>query len=170
MLLVRGTSQLVKTVTAFTVAHSLTLTAATLGYVHVPSQPVEAVIALSIVFVATELARRDPAHPNFAERFPWLIAFTFGLLHGFGFAGALAEIGLPETDIPAALLTFNLGVEAGQLIFIASVLSGKRAFESFTRGSEQLSAAGPSARTTIVYAIGVISAYWSIERIAGFLV
>jgi len=170
MLLVRGTLLLVKTVTAFTVAHSITLTAATLGYVQLPSQPVEAVIALSIVFVAGELARRDPAHPSLAERFPWLIAFTFGLLHGFGFASALADIGLPERDIPAALLTFNLGVEVGQLLFIVAVLAGKRALESVTRGIGPRSAVRPTARMTIVYAIGVISAYWSIERIAGFSV
>lgn len=170
MLLVRGTLQLVKTVTAFTVAHSITLTAATLGYVQVPNQPVEAVIALSIVFVATELAQRDPGKPRFSERYPWLIALTFGLLHGFGFAGALAKIGLPEKEIPAALLTFNLGVEAGQLLFIAVVLTGGRIFTRLSGAIEQKSRLQLNASVTITYFIGIVAAYWTIERIAGFLV
>jgi hydrogenase/urease accessory protein HupE len=169
MLLVRGTLQLVKTVTAFTVAHSITLTAATLGYVQVPSQPVEAVIALSIVFVATELARRNPDTPSFSERYPWLIAFTFGLLHGFGFAGALAEVGLPETDIPAALLTFNLGVEAGQLLFIAVILVGRSILGRLSGATGWSSNVRFGARLAMTYSIGVIAAYWTIERIAGLV-
>ena len=112
-----------KTVTAFTVAHSITLGLATLGFVHVPSKPVEAVIALSIVFVAAEIVHARRGRLGLAARMPWIVAFTFGLLHGFGFAGALSEVGLPEGHIPVALLFFNLGVEAGQLLFVAVVLS-----------------------------------------------
>ena len=124
LLLTSGTWRLVKTVTAFTVAHSITLGLATLGIVHVPSKPVEAVIALSIVFVG----RRDRACASvggqgLAAQMPWIVAFTFGLLHGFGFAGALSEVGLPQGHIPVALLFFNLGVEAGQLLFVAAVLA-----------------------------------------------
>jgi hydrogenase/urease accessory protein HupE len=126
LLLVRGVWQLVATVTAFTIAHSITLGAAALGWVHVPEDPVEAVIALSILFLALELARhgvRPEASRSLAARFPWFVAFAFGLLHGFGFAGALFEVGLPEHEIPLALLFFNIGVEIGQLMFIAAVLA-----------------------------------------------
>ena len=123
LLLTTGTWRLVKTVTAFTVAHSITLGLATLGIVHVPSKPVEAVIALSIVFVAAEIVQARRGRAGLAARMPWIVAFTFGLLHGFGFAGALSEVGLPAGHIPVALLFFNLGVEAGQLLFVAAVLA-----------------------------------------------
>ncbi len=113
--------QLLKTVTAFTLAHSITLALATLGVIHVPSRPVEAVIALSIVFVAAEIVRSHQGRRGLAAQAPWIIAFSFGLLHGLGFAGALAEIGLPPGHIPMALFFFNVGVEIGQLIFIAMV-------------------------------------------------
>ena len=152
-----------KTVTAFTVAHSITLGLATLGFVHVPSKPVEAVIALSIVFVAAEIvhARRGHASASLREM-PWIVAFTFGLLHGFGFAGALSEVGLPEGHIPVALLFFNLGVEAGQLLFVAVVLAiiGIAAPASAT-----LAALGAMAPP---YAIGGVASFWMIERVAAF--
>ena len=119
LIITRGSWRLVKTVTAFTVAHSITLSLAALGFVHVPSAPVEAVIALSIVFVAAEIVHSRQGRPGLTERAPWVVAFTFGLLHGFGFAGALSEIGLPQLDIPLALFSFNVGVEIGQLLFIA---------------------------------------------------
>ena len=122
VILVRDWRRVVLTVTAFTVAHSLTLAAATLGFVSVPGPPIEAAIALSIVLVAVEIVNERRGQPSFAARWPWLIAFCFGLLHGFGFAGALAEVGLPHHAIPVALLFFNLGVEAGQLAFVAVVL------------------------------------------------
>jgi hydrogenase/urease accessory protein HupE len=122
LLLTRGGWKLMKTVTAFTFAHSLTLAAATLGFVHVPPPPVEAAIALSIVFVAAEIVNTRNGRVSFAAGRPWLVAFTFGLLHGLGFAGALSEIGLPQGHIPLALLFFNVGVESGQLLFIGSVL------------------------------------------------
>ena len=123
IMLVRGWKRIALTVTAFTVAHSITLGAATLGFLHVPGPPVEAAIALSIALVAAEIVnsargRRKPHRP-----LPWLVAFAFGLLHGLGFAGALSEVGLPDHAIPVALLFFNLGVELGQLLFIAAVLA-----------------------------------------------
>jgi hydrogenase/urease accessory protein HupE len=123
LILVKGTRRLIATVTAFTLAHSLTLAGATLGFVHVPGPPVEASIALSIVFVAAEIIHSRQGRKGLTERFPRIVAFTFGLLHGFGFAGALSEVGLPQSAIPTALLFFNVGVEIGQLLFIASVLA-----------------------------------------------
>ena len=109
---------MIKTITAFTLAHSITLAAATLGWVHIPSAPVEAVIALSIIFLAVELVHYYQGKAVFSSRYPWVVAFIFGLLHGFGFAGALANVGLPPNDIPLTLFLFNVGVETGQLIFI----------------------------------------------------
>ena len=123
ILLVRDRRQLVGAVTAFTVAHSLSLAAAALGWIVVPAPPVEAVVALSIMFLAAELVRPKGAAPGLTARFPWVVAFAFGLLHGLGFARALLDIGLPEGEVPLALFAFNLGVEAGQLLFIALVLS-----------------------------------------------
>ncbi|MGF1528911.1 MAG: HupE/UreJ family protein [Candidatus Competibacterales bacterium] len=122
LLLIRDPWRLLGAITAFTVAHSVTLATATLGWVVVPAPPVEAVIALSIVFLAAELLRRGEA-PRLAERYPWLVAFAFGLLHGLGFAGALLEVGLPVGEVPLALLAFNVGVEVGQLLFIAFVVA-----------------------------------------------
>ena len=123
LILVQGTHKLIVTITAFTIAHSVTLAGASLGFLNVPGAPVEACIALSIVFVATEIVHGRNGQPGLTARRPWIVAFAFGLLHGFGFAGALHEIGLPQTDIPLALLFFNVGVEVGQLIFIAAVLA-----------------------------------------------
>ncbi len=151
-----------KTVTAFTVAHSITLAGASLGLFNLPQRPVEAVIALSIVFVAAEVLKAQPGQIRLSQRFPWMVAFAFGLLHGFGFAGALAEIGLPQSDVPLALLAFNLGVEAGQLLFIGAILAG-------VAGVRQM--AGFPLRWTRVaaaYAIGIIATFWLIERLAGF--
>ena len=159
MLLVNGTWLLVKTITAFTVAHSMTLGLATMGFVHVPQAPVEAVIALSIVFVASELARPRNEQPDLMVRFPWVVAFTFGLLHGFGFAGALAEVGLPQTDIPLALLFFNIGVEVGQLGFVGSVLGIIWLFHR---------AVGPTplwVPQAAAYGIGSVSSFWVVERV-----
>jgi hydrogenase/urease accessory protein HupE len=122
LLIVRSTRLLIKTITAFTLAHSVTLAMATLGFVHVPQAPVESVIALSIIFLATELSKQHRGETGLTTRAPWLVALTFGLLHGFGFAGALTEVGLPQSDIPLALLFFNVGVEVGQLMFVSGVL------------------------------------------------
>jgi len=162
LLIVRGGKRIVATVTAFTAAHSLTLAAATLGWVHVPGPPVEAIIALSIVFVASEVVHARQGRPGLTERAPWVVAFSFGLLHGFGFAGALAEVGLPQTAIPLALLTFNIGVEIGQLIFIAAVLSFRSLAKRFVRVRTDWLA------TAAAYGIGAAAAYWTVERVAGF--
>lgn len=163
LLIVTGVRRLIGTITAFTLAHSITLAAATLGYVHVPQAPVEAVIALSILFLATEIVHNRQGRPGLAKRFPWLVAFIFGLLHGFGFAGALAEIGLPEQSIPLALLFFNVGVELGQLIFVAAVVGAGWAlrqvvWQKALRGSEVVAS----------YLIGGIAAFWVIERTYSF--
>jgi hydrogenase/urease accessory protein HupE len=162
LILVRSGRRLVATVTAFTVAHSLTLAAATLGFVHVPQSPVEAVIALSIMFVAAEIVHGRHGRSRLTERWPWLVAFIFGLLHGFGFAGALSQVGLPQQAIPLALFFFNLGVEAGQLIFIAAMLgllaAGRRTMAKQPAWTWRLTP----------YAIGSVAAYWTLDRVAGF--
>jgi len=163
LMLVDGWRALVATITSFTLAHSMTLGVAALGYVHIPSAPVEAVIALSILFLATELARRErgspvAGHTDLAGRAPWLVAFSFGLLHGFGFAGALAEIGLPENSIPLALLFFNIGVEIGQLAFVACILT-------LVWTAERLSLSRPAWLPRLAaYAIGSVAAMWLFER------
>ncbi|MEJ2343045.1 MAG: HupE/UreJ family protein [Gemmatimonadales bacterium] len=162
VLVVGDWGRLAKTVTAFTVAHSLTLAAATLGLVHVPQKPVEAAIALSIGFVAADILRAADGRQSLTTRAPWLMAFSFGLLHGLGFASALSEIGLPAGDIPLALLLFNVGVEAGQLLFIAAVLLAIAV-------ARRLPAAVPRlARPLPAYAIGALAMFWVIERVVGF--
>jgi hydrogenase/urease accessory protein HupE len=126
VLIVGFNRRLFWTVTAFTLAHSITLALATLGVIHIPRRPVEAAIALSIVFVASEVVQQRHGRAGWAAKWPWLVAFSFGLLHGLGFAGALAEIGLPTNSIPLALFFFNVGVELGQLLFIAAVFVAMR--------------------------------------------
>jgi hydrogenase/urease accessory protein HupE len=159
LLLVRGARRLVATVTAFTVAHSVTLGAATLGFVHVPPAPVEAVIALSILFLASELARRRAGgEADLTERFPWVVAFSFGLLHGFGFAGALSEVGMPAHAVPLALLFFNVGVEVGQLLFIAAVF-----FVGWLVRQSALRAPAGWQRVA-AYGIGSVAAFWVVQR------
>jgi hydrogenase/urease accessory protein HupE len=173
VILVRDWRRVALTVTAFTVAHSITLAAATLGLVNVPSPPVEAAIALSIVLVAVEIVNARRGMPSLAARWPWLVAFCFGLLHGFGFAGALAEVGLPHHAIPIALLFFNVGVEIGQLVFVAAVLMVGEMFRRaialrldpvlVQRSVNRLDLA-------VAYVIGAVAAYWLIERASAFLV
>jgi hydrogenase/urease accessory protein HupE len=161
-LIVHGWVLLVKTITAFTVAHSITLAAATFGWVNAPQAPVEAVIALSILFLASELTRQSRGNRGMTSRAPWVVAFAFGLLHGFGFAGALSEIGLPSSDIPMALLAFNLGVEAGQLLFVAQVLV-------LTWLARTVILAPPRwLREMPAYAVGSLAAFWLLERVASF--
>ena len=197
LIIVKGWRRLVATITAFTIAHSFTLGAVTLGFVYVPRPPVEAVIALSILFLAVEIARRHIAAslpPTFlvegnfnavgnsdgpgpaistaasnvikgeslTYNWPWLVAFSFGLLHGFGFAGALTEVGLPQNAIPLALLFFNIGVELGQLAFVAGFLILSWVFKrlSFARSKW--------IELTAAYAIGAVAAYWTIERVVSF--
>ena len=166
LLVVRGAGRIVATVTAFTLAHSLTLAGATLGWVHVPGPPVEAIIALSIAFVAAEIVHGRRGRPGMTERYPWVVAFTFGLLHGFGFAGALTEVGLPQKSIPMALLFFNVGVEAGQLLFIAAVFA---AF-ALTRRIMLRIDIPRTAWTSVApaYVIGSLAAFWVTQRTAAF--
>jgi hypothetical protein len=148
---------LLGTVSAFTAGHSVTLALAALGFVHVPPAPVEALIALSILVVGVELAREGP--PGERRR-PWALAFGFGLLHGLGFAGALAEVGLPAGDVPLALLAFNLGIEAGQLGFVAAVLLVRPALAPL------LARLPARAGRLPAYVVGSLAAYWLFERLA----
>lgn len=168
LVLIRNLRQLIWAVTAFTVAHSITLGLATFGVLNVPGPPVEAVIALSIVFLATEVLRSGEKPETLASRFPWVISFGFGLLHGLGFAGALADIGLPEQDIPAALLAFNLGVESGQLAFIFAVLSVFLVLRKIAQVIWGWSLATGPSRQILGYPIGCIAVFWLAERLAGF--
>jgi hydrogenase/urease accessory protein HupE len=161
MLLARKPRRIVLAVTGFTVAHSVTLSLAALGFVRVPIEPVEAMIALSILFLAAEIARDDSS--SFSHRFPIALSFVFGLLHGFGFAAALGEIGLPRAELVAGLLFFNLGVELGQLAFIAFVtalfMAGRRLVTAATVRPERLTLLG-------AYCLGIPAAFWFVERTA----
>lgn len=161
VLLVQGWKRVSIAATAFTLAHSVTLAGATLGFVGLPGRPVEAVIALSIVFLAYEVIRAQRGEPGLTQRLPWVVAFLFGLIHGFGFAGALGEIGLPEGDIAAALLAFNIGVEAGQLLVIALVLAVLAALRRLA------SAVLAPAIRLASYAIGITGSFWLFERVLG---
>jgi len=164
VVLVGRVGRLLKTVTAFTVAHSITLALATLGVVHVPGALVEATIALSILFVGNEIVQQRRGRQGLTSRAPWVVAFSFGLLHGLGFAGALAEIGLPQNAIPLALLSFNVGVEIGQVMFVAAALLGLRLANRLLRGRFDLS----PAPFVAAYAIGGLSTFWVFERVAAF--
>lgn len=162
LLLVSDRRKLLWTITAFTAAHSITLTLATLRLVTIPGPPVEAAIALSIVFVATEVLR--DGKQGLAARKPWLVAFSFGLLHGLGFAGALAQVGLPQNDIPLALLFFNVGVELGQLVFVAAVLCVLEMLKRI-RPARSLE---PRATVIASYVIGMTATFWVFERVSAF--
>jgi hydrogenase/urease accessory protein HupE len=166
ILIVRSGRVLLWTITAFTLAHSITLSLATLGVVEVPAPPVEAAIALSIVLLACEIIRLRRGQTSLTARWPWLVAFAFGLLHGLGFAGALTEIGLPQGDIPLALFAFNVGVEIGQLIFVAAVLG----LLACIRRIDFPLAVERHALSIATYAIGTMAAFWFIERLAGFAI
>jgi hypothetical protein len=157
--IVRTPWMLVKTITAFTVAHSITLAIATLGYVHVPAAPLNAAIALSILFLGPEIVRAWRGGTSFTIRHPWVVAFAFGLLHGFGFASGLAAIGLPQTDIPLALLMFNVGVEIGQLAFVATILLLVRAFRVLEVHWPRSLGLAPA------YVVGSLGAFWTIQRV-----
>ena len=161
LLIVNGFWALLKTVTAFTIAHSITLALATLGLVHIPPVPTEAVISLSIMLLAVEVVHKNQGQFTLSERFPWLVAFTFGLVHGLGFAGALSEIGVPQNEVPLALLMFNVGVETGQVMFVVVVsllLAGLNRLHS--RSVLTLERAAP-------YAIGGVATFWTLERLVG---
>ena len=162
IIITRGGWTLVKTVTAFTLSHSITLSLATLGYVHIPQRPVEAVIALSIVFVASEIVHARAGRLGLTARAPWVMAFAFGLAHGLGFAGGLSEAGLPTTHIPTALLFFSIGVETGHFLFIGTMLSF---FAVVQRGRVAL----PNGAELIpAYAIGTLAMFWVIQRVVAF--
>jgi len=163
LLLVRNVWTLVKVITAFTVAHSITLALAALELTRIPQAPVEAVIALSIAFVAAEIVRQDRHEKDLASQAPWIIAFAFGLLHGLGFGGALREIGLPQSDVPLALLSFNLGVEAGQLLFVFAVIALK------TIADRLVDLKVPWVRTAASYGIGSLAAVWFVQRLAAIM-
>jgi hydrogenase/urease accessory protein HupE len=161
ILITKGKWKILKTITAFTIAHSITLSLAALGYANFPGPPVEAVIALSIVFLALEILKNLQGEATLTSNKPWIVAFTFGLLHGFGFAGALTDIGLPQQDIPLALAFFNVGVEIGQIMFVVvailllELLNLKKNWPVFLKKIP-------------AYAIGSVAAFWMIQRIVGF--
>lgn len=158
MLIVAGRWMLVKTLTAFTVAHSITLALATLGHVAVPAAPLEAAIALSILFLGLEVVRTWRGDTSFTLRHPWVVAFAFGLLHGFGFASGLAAMGLPKDEIPLALLLFNVGVELGQLAFVLVLLV-------LARSARWAGLRWPAAMQRLPgYLVGTLGAFWTIER------
>jgi hydrogenase/urease accessory protein HupE len=160
LLIVADRWMLVKTVTSFTVAHSITLAVATFGYASAPVEPLNAAIALSILFLGPEIARIWRGETSLTIRRPWLVAFIFGLLHGFGFAGALTGTGLPRADLPLALLTFNIGVEIGQIAFVLLVVLLERSFR-------QLEIRWPVWATRMPgYLIGSAGAFWTIQRTA----
>jgi hypothetical protein len=163
LLIVSGFGQLLTAVTAFTVAHSITLALATLGMVHVPAAPTEAIIALSILFLATEIVHKHNGQISLTERYPWVIAFVFGLFHGLGFAGALSEIGVPQHEVPLALFMFNVGVETGQLLFIVAVVSLMVLLRRLPIATPQ------GAWRLLPYSIGSMAAFWTIERVVSFL-
>jgi hydrogenase/urease accessory protein HupE len=164
VLIVRGRRTLYLTITAFTLAHSITLGLATLGVMNVPGPPVEAAIALSILLLAVEIVRAERGEVGFSVRWPWVVAFAFGLLHGFGFAGALADLGLPPADVPLAHLAFNLGVECGQLGFVAALFALSGLLARAPRGAHL----GRRVLAATPYAIGTLAAFWFFERLARF--
>jgi hydrogenase/urease accessory protein HupE len=170
LLLTRDWRRLLGAITAFTLAHSLSLAAASLGWIIVPAPPVEAFIALSIAFLASELLQPPGQKMRLTQRYPWAVAFAFGLLHGLGFARALLEIGLPQGDVPLALLAFNLGVEAGQILFIAVVVGLALALGRLFPGARNQLAPGARGVRIIAFAVGTLAAFWVIERMAVFMV
>lgn len=163
ILLIPGTWMLVKAITAFTIAHTITLGLATFGVVNMPPGPTEAAIALSIVFLAVEIVRSKAGQSSIATRSPWVVAFLFGLFHGLGFAGALNDLGLPQNAIPLALFMFNVGVETGQLMFVAAVLIAMWAIRHIrVPGLDH-------GWRVVTYGIGTLAAYWTIDRVGSFL-
>jgi len=163
LLIVKNLRRLLWTITAFTLAHSITMAGATLGLVQLPQQPVEAIIALSILFLAMEIVHEKQGKIGLASRYPWIIAFIFGLLHGFGFAGALAEIGLPQQAINLALIFFNIGVELGQIMFVSAVVLLNYAVQNFKHPKLQ-----EKVEMVVVYGIGGLSTFWFIDRVSSF--
>lgn len=163
LLIVPNRWMLLKTITSFTVAHSITLAIATLGYVHTPVPPLNAAIALSILFLGPEIVRAWQGGTSLTLRHPWMVAFAFGLLHGFGFASGLTTMGLPRAEIPVALLLFNLGVEAGQILFVLLMVLLERAFRTLDIHWPRWVEALPA------YTVGTLGAYWTIQRLGMLL-
>ncbi|CAA6808171.1 MAG: membrane protein, putative [uncultured Sulfurovum sp.] len=163
LLIVKSMRRLLWTISAFTLAHSLTMAGATLGLVHMPQQPVEAVIALSIIFLALEIMHEKQGKVGLTSQYPWIVAFIFGLLHGFGFAGALSDIGLPEQAITLALVFFNIGVELGQLIFVLFVVLIALVLRKFIQRKSI-----EKIEIIVVYATGGLASFWMIERVLAF--
>jgi hydrogenase/urease accessory protein HupE len=161
IIITKGAWKIIKTVTAFTIAHSITLSLAILGIVNFPPPPVEAVIALSILFLAIEIIKEMNGKRTLTGQKPWLVAFVFGLLHGFGFAGALSNIGLPQNEIPWALAFFNIGVEIGQIAFVLVILAVIKLL-SYKKNWSVLAKKFPA------YTIGSLAAFWLVERVIGF--
>jgi len=170
LMLIAGTGRrILITITGFTIAHSITLALSALGLIHVPVPPVEAAIALSIVFLAVEIVRGDKS--SLTYRYPIAVASTFGLLHGFGFAAVLGETGLPQTEIPAALFFFNLGVELGQIIFVLAVIAAYQLVRLVARASANYDLSIDALRplqTPAAYAVGILGSFWMIQRVATF--
>ena len=160
LLLVGGGRRLIQTITAFTVGHSVTLSLAATGFVHFPSRPIEVAIALTVFWLAVDLARHGERRASWMRRAPWLMAGSFGLLHGLGFAGALSEAGLPAGEIPLALFSFNVGIETGQLLFVAAMLAAAALLRALVADLPGWVARVP------VYAMGSLAAYWFLERSA----
>jgi len=158
LLIVSDRWMLVKTITSFTLAHSITLAIATLGYATAPLPPLNAAIALSILFLGPEIVRSWRGETSFTIRHPWVVAFAFGLLHGFGFASGLSAMGLPQAEIPLALLLFNVGVEVGQVFFVVLVVLLERSFRTLEIRWPRVVEALPG------YAVGSLGAYWTIQR------
>ena len=163
LLIVKNIKRLLWTISAFTLAHSITMAGATLGLVHIPQPAVEAVIALSILFLAIELIYEKKDKQTLTFKYPWLIAFIFGLLHGFGFAGALAEIGLPQHAITLALVFFNIGVEIGQLLFVSAVVLLTFSLSNYKNNKVKI-----ASKKVMIYIIGALSSFWLIERVVSF--
>jgi hydrogenase/urease accessory protein HupE len=163
LLIVADRWMLVKTITAFTVAHSITLAIATLGYASAPLLPLNAAIALSILFLGPEIVRRWRGETSFTIEHPWIVAFAFGLLHGFGFASGLTTLGLPQAEIPLALLLFNVGVETGQLFFVVLILLLERSFRTLEIAWPRVALALPG------YVVGSLGAFWTIQRTVALL-
>ncbi len=158
LLIVRDRWVLIKTISAFTVAHSITLGIATLGVASAPVAPLNAAIALSILFLGPEIVRVRRGETSLTIRYPWLVAFAFGLLHGFGFASGLRSIGLPGSEIALALLMFNVGVEIGQLLFVLLILSLAWSFRQLEIRWPRWAIALPG------YAVGTLGAFWTLQR------
>jgi hydrogenase/urease accessory protein HupE len=163
LLLVKGWRRVTATITAFTIAHSLALAAATFGVVHIPEAPLNTMIALSILFLGVEIVRAGRGERSLGVRYPWFVAFAFGLLHGCGFASGLATTGLPQSDIPFALLFFNIGVEIGQIAFVALFYLLRWAFGSLGLALPRRAATAPA------YVVGVAGAYWTLSQLQLFI-